>query len=113
MLGPSATAAIDAIYLTPRRLFPLKFLIPGTVFLLAVVPQFLDLARETLKTQTTQADGDLAKRAFDVRALGGVDHGVRRLDRQVRPRPRRAHDAERGIDLLLRARRGAAGRQGQ
>jgi arabinogalactan oligomer/maltooligosaccharide transport system permease protein len=30
-----ATAAIDAIYLTPRRLFPLKFLIPGTVFLLA------------------------------------------------------------------------------
>jgi arabinogalactan oligomer/maltooligosaccharide transport system permease protein len=31
----AATAAIDAIYLTPRRLFPLKFLIPGTVFLLA------------------------------------------------------------------------------
>ena len=31
----AATAAIDAVYLTPRRLFPLKFLIPGTVFLLA------------------------------------------------------------------------------
>lgn len=31
----AATAAIDAIYMTPRRLFPLKFLIPGTVFLLA------------------------------------------------------------------------------
>jgi arabinogalactan oligomer/maltooligosaccharide transport system permease protein len=30
-----ATAAIDVVYLTPRRLFPLKFLIPGTVFLLA------------------------------------------------------------------------------
>ena len=31
----AATVAIDAVYLTPRRLFPLKFLIPGTVFLLA------------------------------------------------------------------------------
>ena len=30
-----ATAAIDAVYLTPGRFYPLKFLIPGTVFLLA------------------------------------------------------------------------------
>jgi arabinogalactan oligomer/maltooligosaccharide transport system permease protein len=30
-----ATAAIDAVYLTPRRLYPLKFLIPATVFLVA------------------------------------------------------------------------------
>ena len=30
-----ATAAIDAVYLIPGRLVPLKFLIPGTVFLLA------------------------------------------------------------------------------
>jgi DNA recombination protein RmuC len=33
--------------------------------------QFLDLARETLKTQTTQADGDLAKREQAVAALVG------------------------------------------
>jgi arabinogalactan oligomer / maltooligosaccharide transport system permease protein len=30
-----ATLAIDAVYLIPRRAIPLKFLIPGTVFLLA------------------------------------------------------------------------------
>jgi arabinogalactan oligomer/maltooligosaccharide transport system permease protein len=37
-----ATAAIDAIYLVPRRAVPLKFLVPGTVFLLAfqVIPIF-------------------------------------------------------------------------
>jgi arabinogalactan oligomer/maltooligosaccharide transport system permease protein len=36
----AATAALDAIYLVPRWTLPLKFLIPGTVFLLAfhVVP---------------------------------------------------------------------------
>ena len=36
----AATLAIDAIYLSPRRAIPLKFLIPGTVFLIAfqIVP---------------------------------------------------------------------------
>ena len=36
----AATLALDAIYLSPRRAIPLKFLIPGTVFLIAfqVVP---------------------------------------------------------------------------
>jgi arabinogalactan oligomer/maltooligosaccharide transport system permease protein len=36
----AATLAIDAIYLLPRRAVPLKFLIPGTVFLIAfqIVP---------------------------------------------------------------------------
>jgi arabinogalactan oligomer/maltooligosaccharide transport system permease protein len=35
----AATAAIDAIYLSPRR-YPLKFLVPGTIFLIAfsVIP---------------------------------------------------------------------------
>jgi arabinogalactan oligomer/maltooligosaccharide transport system permease protein len=32
-----ATAAIDAVYLARRRTLPLKFLVPGTVFLLAFV----------------------------------------------------------------------------
>jgi arabinogalactan oligomer / maltooligosaccharide transport system permease protein len=37
-----ATAAIDAVYLVPRRTLPLKFIVPGTVFLLAfqVIPIF-------------------------------------------------------------------------
>ena len=30
-----ATVAIDVVYLSPRRLVPLKFLVPGTVFLIA------------------------------------------------------------------------------
>jgi arabinogalactan oligomer/maltooligosaccharide transport system permease protein len=36
----ASTLALDAIYLSPRRAIPLKFLIPGTVFLIAfqVVP---------------------------------------------------------------------------
>jgi arabinogalactan oligomer/maltooligosaccharide transport system permease protein len=36
----AATLALDAIYLSPRRAIPLKFLIPGTVFLIAfqIVP---------------------------------------------------------------------------
>jgi ABC-type sugar transport system permease subunit len=36
----AATLAIDAIYLTKRRTLPLKFLVPGTIFLLAfhVIP---------------------------------------------------------------------------
>ena len=36
----AATLALDLIYLSPRRAIPLKFLIPGTVFLIAfqVVP---------------------------------------------------------------------------
>lgn len=37
-----ATAALDAIYLVPRRTLPLKFLVPGTIFLIAfqVIPIF-------------------------------------------------------------------------
>ena len=31
----AATLAIDLIYLSPRRAIPLKFLVPGTVFLIA------------------------------------------------------------------------------
>ena len=36
----AATLVLDAIYLSPRRTIPLKFLIPGTIFLIAfqVVP---------------------------------------------------------------------------
>jgi arabinogalactan oligomer / maltooligosaccharide transport system permease protein len=36
----AATLALDAIYLSPRRAIPLKFLIPGTIFLIAfqIVP---------------------------------------------------------------------------
>jgi arabinogalactan oligomer/maltooligosaccharide transport system permease protein len=41
----AATAAIDAIYLAPRRTLPLKFIVPGTVFLLAfqVTPVFYNV----------------------------------------------------------------------
>lgn len=37
-----ATVALDAVYLVPRRAVPLKFLLPGTVFLIAfqVIPIF-------------------------------------------------------------------------
>jgi arabinogalactan oligomer/maltooligosaccharide transport system permease protein len=62
-----ATAALDAVYLAPRRAIPLKFLLPGTIFLIAfqVIPIFYN-ANVALSNWST---GHLLTRAEAVEAI--------------------------------------------
>ncbi len=60
--------------------------------------QFLDLARETLRTQTTQADGDLAKREQAVAALvGPIRDELAKIDTHVRDLEAKREGAYHGL----------------
>ncbi|HEU0129863.1 MAG TPA: DNA recombination protein RmuC [Mycobacteriales bacterium] len=60
--------------------------------------QFLELARDTLKTQTTQAEGDLAKREQAVAALvGPIREELAKLDAQARALEAKREGAYRQI----------------
>lgn len=63
----SATAAIDLVYLVPRRAFPLKFLLPGTVFLLAF--QVFPIAYNVNVAFTNWATGHILTKSEAIEAI--------------------------------------------
>ncbi|MER3410436.1 MAG: hypothetical protein C4306_10165 [Thermoleophilia bacterium] len=63
----AATLAVDAIYLLPRRLIPLKFLVPGTVFLLAF--QVIPIAYNVNVAFTNWATGHILTKSEAIRAI--------------------------------------------
>jgi arabinogalactan oligomer / maltooligosaccharide transport system permease protein len=93
----AATAAIDAIYLLPRRTLPAKFLIPGTLFLVAF--QIVPIAYTVNVAFTNYSTGHILPR-------GEAIDGIQRNSLAVPPDGKTytmapARDADGALVLIL------------
>ena len=98
----AATLALDAIYLIPHRAIPLKFLVPGTIFLLAfqIVPivynvnvGFTNWSTGHILLKSEAIEGIRAN-SLQQPADGAVlrDGACPRCERRARAAPRRRRD---------------------